>query len=271
MANYMHCISLQTQRKLNWELLGGTDRDRGQVLLFLENVIKRLKSGSLPASGLQILPNGVSGQRAGGVVTCSSTSGTLSTTINGTQVDATAGGSDTASATAIVAAINADATVSKYVVATNFGTTLTLASVAAATVVNILGVRLTAVSGTAGVDQFDISGNDTADAAALVTAINGHAYLSQLCWATSAAGVVYLFSRAGLATGAGPVYADKSTVTVAAATLAASANVCIQAKQSGELGNCCTLTVSGTGVTALAAKLVNGAGTSGATALLYKL
>lgn len=71
--------------------------------------------------------------------------------------------------------------------------TITLASCPANTVIDIHGVPFTAVNGaaTTGNNEFDISGDDTADAASLVTAINASSLSSYLV-ATSALGVVTL-------------------------------------------------------------------------------
>lgn len=72
--------------------------------------------------------------------------------------------------------------------------TITLASCAAGTVLEVNGVPFTALSGTATVanNEFDISGTDTEDAAALAAAINNSttAGISGVITATSALGVV---------------------------------------------------------------------------------
>lgn len=70
--------------------------------------------------------------------------------------------------------------------------TVTLASSTAGDTVTVNGTPFTAVSGTPVGPQFDISGNDTADAASLAAAINANGQLSSTITATSAAAVVTL-------------------------------------------------------------------------------
>ncbi len=58
-------------------------------------------------------------------------------------------------------------------------------------------VTLTASAAPTGDSQWDIGGDDTADAAALVVVINAHPLLSRFVVATSSAGVVTLTARQG--------------------------------------------------------------------------
>lgn len=75
--------------------------------------------------------------------------------------------------------------------------TVTCASVLAADTVTVAGVVLTAVNGSPAADQFDMSGNDTADAASLASAINANATLAAIVSATSALGVVTITALNG--------------------------------------------------------------------------
>lgn len=68
--------------------------------------------------------------------------------------------------------------------------TLTLSSMAAAATCVVGSETFTASSTPSGEQQFEIDGNDTADAAALAAAINAHSTLSLVVSATSSAGVV---------------------------------------------------------------------------------
>ena len=68
--------------------------------------------------------------------------------------------------------------------------TVTCASVAADDTVTLGGVTLTAKASPAGEAQWDQSGNDTADGAALAACINAHSTLSKQFSASAAAGVV---------------------------------------------------------------------------------
>lgn len=68
--------------------------------------------------------------------------------------------------------------------------TVTCAAVAAADTVTINGVELTASSTPAGEAQFEIDGDNTADAAALVACINAHSTLQYIVSAANVLGVV---------------------------------------------------------------------------------
>lgn len=68
--------------------------------------------------------------------------------------------------------------------------TATLATVLATQTITIGGVVFTASSTPSGEAQFEIDGDDTADAAALVVKINAHSTLSKIVVAESALGVV---------------------------------------------------------------------------------
>lgn len=75
--------------------------------------------------------------------------------------------------------------------------TVTCASAAAADTVTINGVAITAVSGTPANDQFDVSGNDTADATSLAAAINNSTTsgIKDIVTATSSGAVVTVKAR----------------------------------------------------------------------------
>lgn len=113
--------------------------------------------------------------------------------------------------------------------------TLTLASAAAGHTAVIGGVTFTGSSSPSGAVQFEIDGDDTADAAALVAKINAHSTLSDVVVASSALGVV--------------------TVTC---------------KQKGVFGN--FIALAGTGnISASGAALEDGAGGSDDTASSYEV
>jgi len=203
----------------------------------------------------------------------STLSGTVGGVINGTSVTVTAAVSDTATQTALVAAIVAETAVNRKVGATNVFTKVTLASVLAGTTIRVLGVLFKAVNGTpADFGEFDMSGNNAADAASLALAINRHPSLAgrvRACVAT-ATDCVCIFAldgapRAGVDT-VGP--ASASTLTISSNAFAAGDVTLVFALTPGDLGNCCTLTATGTGMTA--SSLVSGklgGGTGGPTSM----
>lgn len=172
--------------------------------------------------------------------------------VNSTSVTATWATSDTVSAGLIADAVNANTTVNPFVAATKYLATLTLASVTAGQTINICGQTFTATAAATGSpNEFSIAGTDTQDAAALAVAINQSSLNCKLV-ATSSAGVVYLGicdNRA--ARGDELISAAPSTITVS--QFAARAACLVFARQPGLLGNCCTATATGTGVTAFSA------------------
>jgi len=189
--------------------------------------------------------------RAAGVVVFSSASGTLNIVIDGTAVATTFDTSDTESASDAVANINANATVSPFVTATKYVGQMTLASVTAGTTVDVCGYTSTATAAdTNKPQQFSISGNDTADALALVQAINTTPGLCSKVRAVSVAAVVYVGLVENRAARSDELLvAGASTVTVNA-QITTGGRLMVVARTPGLIGNCCTLTGSGTGVTA---------------------
>ena len=188
-----------------------------------------------------------------------SSSGAVGGTIGGTLITVTWATSDTASSTALAAAIRASATHNRKVTATNVGMQLTLASVTAGQYVDICGIRFTAVSGTpANVGEFDISGSDTADAASLAQAIMRHPSLAGRYVAVSATGIVRIFpstDRSGNVSGSKFEAITNpggfSTITINVATPTAGAATAIIAVTGGDIGNEVRCTASGTNVTAI--------------------
>lgn len=207
-----------------------------------------------------------------GAITASSVATSFAATINGVSVSVTPSGGDTASCGLLAAAINAssNALVQGFVTASNLSTTLALTSVAAGSTVTICGRTFLAVSGTvpntvsgASVATFDISGNDTADAAALAAAINSCPSTSRYVAAISTTSTVYLLARqfnftspSTFAWPSGPgvppntVISQASSIVAAGASMAASAVVGIVCAYPGIAGNSITLAASAGGGTA---------------------
>lgn len=203
----------------------------------------------------------------------STLTGAVGATIDGTLVTATAAGGDAATQALVAAAINANASVNRKVSAANRVAQMTLASVLAGTVIRVWGTDFTAVNGApTQFGQFDMSGADAADATSLALAINRHPSLVGRCRAVSNGAVVYVglleqrvasdWERIGPA--------SATTITVNVAIPVSSAICLVFAQATGQLGECCTIVASGTGMTvatANAGKL--GSGTGGPTVLQY--
>ncbi len=194
--------------------------------------------------------------------------GAYSTTINGVAIASTGtNGNNAATAAAIAVAVRAEssALVAGIVDVSNLAATITLASCVAGEWVEIDGMKLHSVDGgRLDHNQFDVSGNDTADAASLVAQINAHPTLCHKFWAENSAGVVTVRQRSGT-TGAKLRTSNSTTAAVSAAALASSAVLLVSAQMAGVIGNLVTLAVTGTAATASAARLTGGVGGNSAS------
>lgn len=208
---------------------------------------------------------------ASGTVTYSSATGTLTTTINGVNVTASAGVDDTASAVAMAAAINAeaDALVAGHVRATSDGAevqiyairpgeegnAITLASAATGGSATASGARLAGGVVTEGEGARATGGitiDNTADGNPYVATING----VDITLGAGAPGD-------GAATAAALVELIQTSVDALVqrqvyATVASNV-ITVDAQRGGTGGNAITLAASGTGATASGARLTGGA------------
>jgi len=245
----------------------GRNNSRGnrEVVQALANLLSGQGVGTIDALTLNA-NQGTIGSNAGATLVLSGGSSAVGGIINGVTVTATFASSDINTQGLVAAAINAsvNALVQGFVRASNVAGSLTLASVVAGTRVNIrVGsstYEFTATSAATGrLGDFDISGNDTADALALANAINVYPALNQSIRAESVAGVCHVYALDGSATGK-VMTVSAATITVAA--FAASARCHVAAIIPGGHGNAITIALSGTGMTVANsnARLVGGAG-----------
>ncbi len=102
--------------------------------------------------------------------------------------------------------------------------TITLSAHVATNTVTINGVTLTAVSGAAGANQYDVSGGDTTGAASLVLAIAANATLASMVQGTSALGVVTVTAVVPGAIGNAVTLAISANGSVSAARMAGGTN-----------------------------------------------
>lgn len=259
-----YIIELQLDKPLDLMRSSTLPKPINQTAQVIINALHAARSGAQKGATLKVMPNDTNVQQAGAFVLLSSASGTVGPTINGTAATVAFDTSDTITATAIATAINAASALNGIILARNNVATVTLASVAAGDVVDILGWKFTGYNGTT-IDlfQFDMSGNDAADAAALVAKINAAPGLSSLVFADSAAGVVYVGLKPGITLTAGQIILSyASTMTVANGTFAAGAQVLMLAVTTGKVGNTCVISAAGTGTTIANSrtKLAGGAG-----------
>lgn len=272
-------VSLRTPQTLDV-----LSRKRDVLTRQVERALRSSKGGAtgsgVDSDDIEVVASTGNTAAASGGLALSTASGAVGGIINGVTVTATAAGGDTNTAGLIAAAINSssNALVLGFVRANNLSLTATLASVPAGARLSICGYVFTATaSATGNVGEFDISGSDTADAAALAAAINSHPSCSRWVYAVAAAAVVTLFARQFDFTGtvtftwptaygapANSVVTEtlSSGITLSGASFVASVRVGICANQRGILGNAITLALSGTGVTVINsnARLVSGLG-----------
>lgn len=197
-------------------------------------------------------------------------------------------GTDVTTGASLADCINASSTaiVSGLVAASARSATITLASTAEGQTVTIGNCTFRARAGAVAldVDQFDVSGSDTAKATSLAAQINAHPTLSQLVWADSAVGVVTVRERPpqqATRTGAASALSVSPSafptslnavslskvgagITVSAGNLGASAAVFLEAVVVGACGNAQTIASSNAGrlpILGSATRLLNGTDT----------
>ncbi len=228
---------------------------------------------SRSSNGVSTRPSLTAGlTHARGTVTAATVLATNTVTINGQIITAVTGtaaieefdrsGTDIVTASNLAAAINGSAQtlITGLVRAGNLAGTVTCATALAGSTVKVAGVTFTAV-GAASADptHFLITGDDTADAAALVVCINAHPTTKQLVLATNASGVVTIRQLPfGPNVGHRLSSSDGTTLAVSGAALAATAVVLVCAASKGVEGNQTTLASSGATLTVSAARLTGG-------------
>ena len=204
----------------------------------------------------------------GNAITLSTPDGTIAvsaaTLENGAAVGANEfdfGGSNAQTATALALAINSSATgvIDDILRASNYAGTIACSSVAAGQWVEVAGRRFTAVAGVAGANEFTIAGDNTADGAALATAINTTPGLRELVLASAATGTVTVRQRPPAPTTALSLTKSGAGLTLSGSALAATAVVLISAVTKGKQGNANTLASSnGTRLAVSGARLTGG-------------
>lgn len=191
------------------------------------------------------------------------TAGDFTLTINGVATVVSFDTSQTLTATAAVAALNAlTANALSYggrnIEADNRTATITLTSTTPGTYFDICGQRITAVAKAAdNPSQFEVSGDDTADAGKLVIAINTHSVLQDIVCADNSAGVVTVRSRRA-STPSRDLAISGSGEVVSVAVLTAGIVVTVSSVRKGQPGNSITTAVSGTNAAVGGARMTGG-------------
>jgi hypothetical protein len=262
MTSILANIKLKTDA--DWALNSTNPPQGNEALQWLEQLVKDVKTGSKSGASFQIARSTTDARHACQFLLCSSTSGTIELTVNGVASGSTtASGTDTADATALAAAINADADAGGLVIASNYVATITFASATSGDVIHLLDKSF--LAGT----DFSVAGNDTADAAAFITAVRAIPYLADCVYLDQAAGVVYIGLRPGYTPKNQILRSSNGTrLAVSNATFAAAPNILLWCPVPGKIGNAISLSVTGTGLSIAdsATAMENGAGYIGQTA-----
>lgn len=238
----------------------------------LKNLFQRFFVGSPSLASATMVPNttsvrcDVSPVAATGTYTLSSSSGTLHCVINGVDISDATGGTDTANAAALVVKINANATLSPLVLASNVAGVITVTAIGSA--VGLSGNCITTTgSGTGNTcNQTRLTGGT--DGTAQVTAAKASGTFT--CATCSGAIVANINGQSVTVTSTGVDADDAVLMTTAilasekvgirgvVTATSALGVVTVTALAAGTPGNGVTTTASGTGFTAGQAKLSGG-------------
>lgn len=190
-------------------------------------------------------------------------SGSITATINGTAVAVTWATSDANTAGLLAAAINANTSVNRLVEATNQVAQFNMGSPAAGAKASVGGVDFIAVAATTdlGLNQF----STTNPGQSLINAINRHPSLKARFYAAgpNGGGNIIVAKRKNYTVKNSDLCSQSGLSALVNPLFAASANVATGCLTPGVIGNCITITASGTGHTATfpaTGKLTNGNG-----------
>lgn len=194
-------------------------------------------------------------------------SGDMTLTVNGVDMVTAFATSATVTATAMALAVNTstDGLISGHVQASNLATTVAFSTCLPQGTINICGYTLRPVPKASLADgTFEVSGSDTADGAAFVTAVNSMPGLQDLIIAVNSSGTVTIRARGPA--GVMPINqvskSGTSGVTLGAGAMAATSTVVLSALNKGIVGNTITCALTGTGSSIAAARLTGGTSTA---------
>lgn len=240
-------------------------RKNGTLLRLIANWAIQTLAGGAKSEGYDAYVNTEAGAKASQTLTFASSSGTVGLVVNGVTITVAWASSDIASMTALVAAVNAssNALVQYLVEMSNTRAQVALTSFPVGNKVLVGQFEFTAVSGTpTDYGQFNVSGNDTADAASLAAAINNHPRVSKYWQAVSTTSTVSLFRFAAAGTPTGGVRLATNSSAAALTQEAAVAVGLVRSFERTRLANGVTTAATGTNVTAGGARLTGGAGSN---------
>lgn len=252
-------ISLNFKRplgQLQWRDISGV----ASVVRFLEGVMSGHREGedikfsyndSIAANSFASYAS-----QAASLLVAATATGAVGAAVGATTVTVTAAGGDTATMTALAAAIRANATAGQIATATSQLAQLTCTTVAAGATVNIWNITFTGIGAAAiptVAGQFSVGATDTACALNLANSINQHPALAARITAVSVAGVVFI-GRVDQFNAARPseriTTPTATTITIQAPACVPGTRCMVFASVPGLLGNEMRVAASGTGMTA---------------------
>lgn len=249
---------LKFDSDVDWGLNSTNPPQGNAALAWLEETIGKMKTGTARGATFEIMRSTTNATHATAFIDFSSTSGTCTVTANAATIGSiTASGTDTADATAMVAAIIADADNAGLCIPTNYVAKVTLASVTSGDMIFLLGEKF--LAGT----DFSVAGSDTQDAAAFIAAVRAHPWLQDAVGLTQVAGAVYIGLRPGFTPKTQTLRSNNGTrLAVVNPTFAATTQVMLWAVLPGTLAHKIDIGVTGTGMTVLdsATDFANGTG-----------
>lgn len=255
------------RRSIDFGLNSTNPRRKKEAMRKLVTKLTACLSGMDGGGDCVIQPNASGAQKAAAAIAQLATgSDTFGTTLNGVSVSTAFDTSDQVTADALVTAINASANalVSNLVKAGQAKrANVALASVAAGDELGVFGYRFTAKSSATGkLGDFDVSGNDTADAAALAAAINAMPGLNRRYHARATTSNVQLYPLFTSSVPSTDVITALKGTGFTITAIAAVAAFAVYAVKPGAEGNMCTIAASGTNASILdsAARLAGGVG-----------
>jgi hypothetical protein len=254
-ASTLHVETTRAWDPLNQPKSTGIRQDIQRAIHFLIGTI-----GGAPGFGRRTVFKGI--KRARGKVTVSGGSGTVTVTVNGVAVSSQTAGTDTATAAQAVADINgsSNALVQYFVDAASDAGSFALASVPVGAIIECCGYFLKAVGAATSAipGEFDVSGNDAADAAALAAAINALPGLNEIVFAEVVSGSTVTVRTIRPASELNQPRLGSTDASVTVTQITAAAVVNITCRRKGLMGNAITLAAGGTGMTASGARLTGG-------------
>jgi hypothetical protein len=229
---------------------------RGALRPRVRDFFNRLVTGKLNDVELvEVVHDEMEAKHAGQIVVVATASGTCDITLNGVEAASiTADGTDAEDALELATAINANTAMAGLVVASCKVAAIACTSVGVGNKITVMGITLTAAAATSSSDPtiFAQITSDTATASSLATIICNHPYLGKFLWAENVTGTVHIGLRPYAEIANKLIVSLASTMVVTNGSFANTTKIFLWCPVPGVIGNCCSVAVSGTGMSVLA-------------------